>query len=90
MKMLAFAAAAAMAATVTTPAFACGKSCGGGGHGSKGTIFVMQGYSGKPARSPSGQGTSAVLIRKHGPNVSLWGPGNSTHQSMHAKKGFIP
>ena len=90
MKLLAFAAAAAMLTTVSAPAFACGKSCGGGGSHGKGTLVVMQGYSGKPQRSPDGQGTSAYIDKKKGPNVSLYGPGNSPHTAIHTKKGFIP
>jgi hypothetical protein len=87
MKILGFVAAGALLLGAGAPAMACGKSCGHGSHGAR--VFVMQGYSGKPQRSPNGQGTSAVLIKK-GPNVSLWGPGNSPHKAIHAKKGYIP
>ena len=72
---------ALLSAAIHTSAMAGGRT--------KGTIFVMQGYSGKPQRSPDGQGTSAIKIRKHG-SVSLWGPGNSPHQLIHTKKGFVP
>ena len=53
-------------------------------------IVIMQGYSGKPARSPNLQGTSAVLTTRSGAKISKWGPGNSPHQAIHAKKGYIP
>lgn len=52
------------------------------------TIFIMQGYSGKAARSPAGQGTSAIVTKQNGENVSVWGPGKSPHQDIHANKKF--
>ena len=85
MKAVAIGLAVAFAAAAVTPALATGK-----GGGKKGTLVIMQGYSGKPARTPNLQGTSAYVDKKKGPNVSVWGPGNSPHTQIHTKKGFVP
>jgi hypothetical protein len=82
MKILAIGAAVALAFAMGSPAFASGKKPG------KTTTITYQGYSGKPVRSPAGQGTSSVTINKKGKVVSTTGPGNSPSGKIIAKRGL--